>query len=60
MEHQQRPGSEAEDGGLRSRLRDSSHHPSDVPGDSGEVRGSSSIGLQKRWQDGDSDLETIL
>lgn len=60
MEHRQRAGSEAENGGIRARLRGAHHRPSDVPGDSREVWESSSFGFQKRWPVDDSNLEPIL
>lgn len=60
MEHEQRQGSQAEDGGLGSGLRDAHDGAPAVPGDGGNARGSSSIGLQRRGPVGDADLEAVL
>lgn len=60
MEHQQRQGSEAEDGGLRPGFSGSQDHPSDVPGDGGKVRGSFGLGFQRRRPVGDPDVEGVL
>lgn len=60
MEHRQRQGSQAEDGGLRTGVGHSHYDPSDVLGDGGELWGSPSLGFQKRWPVGHPDLEAIL